>query len=526
MWCEASGAKFNIEKTKIIPIGSPNHRLTVSTTRKINPLDQSPLPDHIRIAKDGEAVRMLGAWIGNDAEDQAPWEPLIDKVKINLKKWSRIRPTIDGKCRIIQAIIGGFFLAHVQGMPSRVEAELNKIVNDFIWEDGRGPRIAKEFLHQPKEVGGINLLDISLQNKAIELMWLKTYLNFSPSCQPWAAITDLIIKASAQENSIAQVIKNPFLQCWDIPSRGPRLTRLNDDIKRMLKAAKDHNTNLAAVKVTARLHRELPAWYHIDKEMATIRSRAEKCLIEKHRTMTVTDLIKVSARIRNNDHEHTPNPFCPCRNCSIDQEKGCYNPHECAQVATAKINRISPKWNPWGPENPLDGLSLTPTRKTNNLRAKLNNDEITFNPTLTCNESLAETFRVFVDPSRISALPALRPPPTGRILSCPKITIYMDGACLNNGKKNAACGGGTWVSQGSPLNAAIRVPGLAQSNQIGEIVAVIHAVASVPISQPLEIVLDSKYVIEGLTEHLQKWEDQGWIDIKNPIFFQRAAYLL
>lgn len=46
--------------------------------------------------------------------------------------------------------------------------------------------------------------------------------------------------------------------------------------------------------------------------------------------------------------------------------------------------------------------------------------------------------------------------------------------------------------------------------------------ASAPISQPLEIVSDSKYVIEGLTEHLQKWEDQRWTSIKNTIFFQRC----
>jgi len=226
MWCEASGAKFNIEKTEVIPIGSLDYRQTVSTTRKINPLDNTPLPDRIRIAKDGEVVRMLGAWISNNAEDQAPWEPLIDKIKTNLEKWSRIRPSIDGKGCIIQVIVGGFtqFLTQVQGMPTQVEAAINKIINDFIWEDGQGAHIAQEFLHQPKEVGSLDLLDIKTRNEAIELMWLKTYLNFSPKCQPWAVITDLIICGSAQENTIEQAIKNPFLQCWEIPSRGPRLT--------------------------------------------------------------------------------------------------------------------------------------------------------------------------------------------------------------------------------------------------------------------------------------------------------------
>ena len=36
-WCQASGAKFNINKTEIIPIGTKNHRDTVVQTRKLNP---------------------------------------------------------------------------------------------------------------------------------------------------------------------------------------------------------------------------------------------------------------------------------------------------------------------------------------------------------------------------------------------------------------------------------------------------------------------------------------------------------
>ena len=215
MWCEVSGAKFNIEKMEVISIGSMNYRQTVTTERKINSQDQVPLPNQIRITKDGEAVRMLGAWIGNRAKDQAPWEPMINKIKMNLEKWNKIRPSIDRKCQIIQVIVGGFtqFLTQVQGMLTHVESVLKKIVNDFIWDNGRGACITQEFLHQPKEAGGLGLLDIKTWNEVIDLMWLKTYLNFLPIHQPWAEITDLIISRSAQENAIWKAINSPFLQC-------------------------------------------------------------------------------------------------------------------------------------------------------------------------------------------------------------------------------------------------------------------------------------------------------------------------
>lgn len=35
-WCQASGAKFNVEKTEIIPIGTEEYQNRVLETRKIN----------------------------------------------------------------------------------------------------------------------------------------------------------------------------------------------------------------------------------------------------------------------------------------------------------------------------------------------------------------------------------------------------------------------------------------------------------------------------------------------------------
>ena len=58
-WCEVSDMKFNIEKTEIIPIRRVEHRVTVQTSRKINPEDQSQLDTKIRIAKDKDAIHLL-----------------------------------------------------------------------------------------------------------------------------------------------------------------------------------------------------------------------------------------------------------------------------------------------------------------------------------------------------------------------------------------------------------------------------------------------------------------------------------
>jgi len=267
---------------------------------------------------------MLGAWIGNKAEDQTPWEPVIDKVKASLKKWSRIHPTVKGKGQIIQATVGGLtqFLTQTQGMPPHIKKILNKIISDFIWDNREGPCIALEYLQLPKNQGGLNILDLDLQtrNKAIELMWLKSYLNFVPNRQPWAVVTDLIIDALAPDKMLKQARINPFLQCWSIPITSPCASKLNDDIRRMLKAARDHRTNLAAIKIPLCLQCKLPAWYHIDEQLAAVRTRAGKCLINRHKVSTVADLLNVSARVRNPNQtmDHRPNIFCPCRDCTND----------------------------------------------------------------------------------------------------------------------------------------------------------------------------------------------------------------
>ena len=196
-WCQVSGAKFNIEKTEIIPIGSPAHRACVYNTRKINPLDQSEFKLRIRIAPDGTAVRYLGAWIGNNVNEATPWEAVIDKIDKSLTLWKKAYPSMAGWKLIVQAIIGGYtqFLSKAQGMPEDIEDALTKIIRDFMWEEDSSPRIALDFLQCSRDQGGLDLLDLKSQNEAIKLIWLKSYLNLSPSRPEWAVVMDLIIAA-------------------------------------------------------------------------------------------------------------------------------------------------------------------------------------------------------------------------------------------------------------------------------------------------------------------------------------------
>jgi len=102
--------------------------------RKLNERDQSLLTERIHVAKDGESIRMLGAWIGNQTKDDAPWETIIDKINSNLERWKHLHPTLNSRKLIIQAVVGGHtqFLASAQGMPKHIENTLKRIIKSFI----------------------------------------------------------------------------------------------------------------------------------------------------------------------------------------------------------------------------------------------------------------------------------------------------------------------------------------------------------------------------------------------------------
>lgn len=86
-----------------------------------------------------------------------------------------------------------------QGMLHHIEQAITKIIRDFIWEESNSPRIALNYLHNAMEDSGLNLIDIKTRNEAIEIIWLKTYLNMSLLRPTWAKITDIILDASAPQ---------------------------------------------------------------------------------------------------------------------------------------------------------------------------------------------------------------------------------------------------------------------------------------------------------------------------------------
>ncbi|KAL1866596.1 hypothetical protein VTK73DRAFT_4652 [Phialemonium thermophilum] len=101
---------------------------------------------------------------------------------------------------------------------------------------------------------------------------------------------------------------------------------------------------------------------------------------------------------------------------------------------------------------------------------------------------------------------------TGKLLR-----IYTDGSSRGNGYQGAVAGIGVFFGAGDPRNISERLQGEPQTNQRAELTAILRALQAVPSRQSVNIVTDSKYAIQCVTEWYRNWERNGWQSNGGPV---------
>jgi hypothetical protein len=251
-WCMASKAKFNSGKTEIIPMEKPHFRNEVANTRRTHENCQT-VPLSIHVAKEGEAVRILGTWFGNNVDECQVWTPKLDAIDKKLELWEKGHPTLEGRKHIISMYVGGMtqYFTHVQTMPCHIEDKLEKRIRKFMWTGRTVPPVNLETLYAPVEVGGRNLLDIKARNKAVKIMRAKMYFDFGPDRQIWAKFADAILRKctpSSEEGLNDNVKTNPFIQHWKT-STGSQ-TKMSSELRELLTTARDHGIRLEGLALS------------------------------------------------------------------------------------------------------------------------------------------------------------------------------------------------------------------------------------------------------------------------------------
>jgi hypothetical protein len=179
-------------------------------------------------------------------------------------------------------------------MPEQIREALTKEIKRFIWEDTTHvPRLGMNHLEETKEEGGINLLNLKNRNEAIEIVWLRDYLNLKESRPAWAYITDILINETTPPTLNENTRSNAFLQHWKIPMRGKKAEKLGEDTLRMIKAAKKHQIAFAPINISQELRERLPSWQHLGVEKQAPQNPRSRCLAKNHESRQVKDMLNV-----------------------------------------------------------------------------------------------------------------------------------------------------------------------------------------------------------------------------------------
>ncbi|KAH6867826.1 hypothetical protein BKA70DRAFT_1132449, partial [Coprinopsis sp. MPI-PUGE-AT-0042] len=263
-WSTASGAKFNVEKTELLPVGTPEFRDKLRETRRTGRDEGGErIPDNIHIAEDGEPIRVLGAFVGIDIDEVGVWTPTIEQVIRALERWSRTNPTVEGRRHIVNMEVGGRtqYREDVQGMPEIVRRAINKLISTFMW-NGKPPAVDRITMSEPVELGGKKVLDLNARKDAIDLRRLQRYLSETPP--KWKFVADDLIALDIpayQKVQDRQSAVNMFLQTWT-PAKQAGRSCLPGSIRRMITAGQRHGVRFMPPAPTTSLKGGMPAWFH------------------------------------------------------------------------------------------------------------------------------------------------------------------------------------------------------------------------------------------------------------------------
>ena len=95
------------------------------------------------------------------------------------------------------------------------------------------------------------------------------------------------------------------------------------------------------------------------------------------------------------------------------------------------------------------------------------------------------------------------------------INVFTDGACSNNGKKNASAGIGVYFGEDDPRNYSRKLSSKSKhTNNVAELKAIIQAYnileKEIKNGEKVRIYSDSVYAMRAAGEYGQKQEEVGW----------------
>ena len=95
-----------------------------------------------------------------------------------------------------------------------------------------------------------------------------------------------------------------------------------------------------------------------------------------------------------------------------------------------------------------------------------------------------------------------------------KVQIYCDGGCRGNGKKDNIGGWGVYLTY-KDYTKELYGSSVGTTNNIMELTACIEGLKAIKKKEmPVEVLVDSAYVLNGITQWIYGWMKKGWVTSK------------
>lgn len=159
LYSAASGAKPNLNKTEILPIGP----------KRGGYIDYSP----IKTLQHDTHVKLLGVQIANQPDPEKTWPLQFDKVKNLTQLWSRRNISTIGKLALIKQIMLSLIWHHTD-IHNASDNDIKQL-DDTIWSffnNSKRSHISKEKARLPRYQGGYDFPDIKSTITAQRVHWV------------------------------------------------------------------------------------------------------------------------------------------------------------------------------------------------------------------------------------------------------------------------------------------------------------------------------------------------------------------
>ena len=157
-----SGFTVSYDKTTLYRIGSLRH----SSAEMFN------LKEY---AWSNNDITVLGVTIAHEDIVAKNYDTISNKVKKILQAWYNRGLTLIGKVQVVNTLIASLFVYKMMVLPqipTSIVKNIDNVIRDFLW-NGKKAKIAYSILQNPKEAGGLKLVNLHKKDIALKTTWPK-----------------------------------------------------------------------------------------------------------------------------------------------------------------------------------------------------------------------------------------------------------------------------------------------------------------------------------------------------------------